>query len=81
MLEYAEKLILDPMLINLIPDLEIVKQNRGKRELTTWETDRIEYMYAVCQIHQPQYGYRIDNGQLTIDETVDKIIEIINVDL
>lgn len=74
MLAYSKKLNLEPVIINLIPGIETVKKNRGKRALTEWELNRIDYMHNAGNINNPQHGIKIDNANLTPDETVDRII-------
>ena len=74
MIAYAKQLKIEPVIINLIPNIEIVKTNRGERELTEWELNRIDYMHQTGNINNPAYGFCIDNGHLTPDETVEIII-------
>ncbi|MEC5144460.1 hypothetical protein [Chitinophaga sp. 212800010-3] len=78
MLEYAEKLGLQPILINLTPPYDVVAGNRNERILEEWELQRIRYMYDVCRMHEPVYGHRIDNSGLTVAETVERIVALLN---
>ena len=63
--------------ITLAPRLEIALQNRGGRELTSWEMERIKHHYEIG-ISTPSFGNIIDNSNLSPKETVDKILEIID---
>lgn len=62
--------------ITLAPRLEVAQSKRGERELTEWEIQRIKYHYDTG-VASPSFGYIIDNSDLSIDQTVDKILEII----
>jgi len=77
MISYSEKLGIKPVLINLIPEKDIAKKNRGKRELTEWEFNRIEYMYETENIQNPAMGFLIDNTNQNVSETTEEIIKII----
>ena len=56
----------------LAPKLEKALTNRGTRELTDWERQRIQHHYDTG-IHKPTFGEIIDNTDQTPGETV-KII-------
>jgi len=56
----------------LAPKLEKVLTNRGTRELTDWERQRIQHHYDTV-IHKPTFGEIIDNTDQTPGETA-KII-------
>ncbi len=77
MLTYAQQVALDPIIINLVPEIDIIKKDRGERHLTDWELNRIDYMYNTGKINEPKYGIKINNGYLAQDETADKIIRIL----
>ena len=77
MLSYSEELSLEPILINLIPEKEIAKQNRGQRELTEGEYNRIEYMYETENIRNPVMGFSVDNTHQNINETIEEIFKYI----
>ncbi len=62
--------------ITLAPSLEIAQGKRGGRDLSAWEKTRVKYHYDTG-IASPDFGYIIDNSNLTIDETVDRILEIV----
>ena len=55
MLDYAARLELEPVIINLVPGIEILKKNRGERTLTEWELNRIDYMINTG-INEPLFG-------------------------
>lgn len=64
------------IVITLAPRLEVTQSKRGDRDLSEWEVSRIKYHYDTG-IASPKFGYIVDNSELTIDETVDHIINII----
>lgn len=64
------------IVITLAPRLEVAQSKRGGRELSEWEVSRIKHHYDTG-IASPKFGYVIDNSILTIDETVDSILNII----
>ncbi len=73
---YSLQKELIPVLFNLIPKYESITVNRGGRELTKREIERIEYMYKICKMDVPDFGYSIDNSFLSPEETTLKIIKI-----
>lgn len=62
--------------ITLAPRIEVAQSQRGERVLREWEISRIQYHYDTG-IASPSFGHIIDNSELTVDETVDKILGII----
>ena len=60
----------------LAPRLEKAVTNRGTRELTEWERERIKYHYDIG-IHKPSFGEIVDNSNITADEVVERIVGII----
>lgn len=64
------------IIVTLAPHIEVAQSQRGERRLTEWEVARIKYHYDTG-VASPSFGYVIDNSDLTIDETVDKIMDII----
>ena len=64
------------VIITLAPRLEIAQGKRGDRELSEWEVSRIKHHYDTG-IASPKFGHILDNSELTIDETVDRILNII----
>ncbi|MBP5214945.1 MAG: hypothetical protein J6039_00090 [Alphaproteobacteria bacterium] len=63
--------------ITLAPKMEICMQNRGERELTDWEKQRIAQMYA--ENYQAPQGADliIDNGKQTPQETADSVMKFL----
>lgn len=57
----------------LAPKLEKVTTNRGGRELTDWEKERIPQQYEKG-IHNPTFGEIIDNSDMTPEETAEMIL-------
>lgn len=57
----------------LSPRLEIALTNRGSRELSDFEKDRIKYHYTIG-IQNPEFGVIIDNSSETPEETVEQIL-------
>ncbi|MDB5186284.1 MAG: shikimate kinase [Candidatus Saccharibacteria bacterium] len=64
------------IVITLAPRIEVAQSRRGERELTDWEISRIKYHYD-SGIASPKFGHIIDNSDLTIEETVDHIMDIV----
>jgi cytidylate kinase len=64
------------IVITLAPRLEVAQGNRGGRVLTDWEVSRVKYHYDTG-ISSPNFGHIIDNSDMTIEETVDSILEIV----
>lgn len=62
--------------ITLAPRIEVAQSNRGDRPLTDWEVQRIKHHYDT-DVASPNFGYIIDNSNIGLDETVDKILDII----
>lgn len=63
------------IVITLAPRLEVAQSKRGDRQLTDWEMSRIKHHYD-AGIASPKFGHVIDNSDLTLEETVDRIIKI-----
>lgn len=66
----------EQFVVTLAPRLEVAQSNRGDRTLTDWEVQRVKYHYDIG-IASPPFGHIVDNSDLTIEQTVDKILEII----
>jgi len=64
------------IVITLAPRLEIAQSKRGDRELSDWEVQRIAYHYDTG-VASPSFGHIIDNSDLTVAETVERIIQLI----
>ena len=77
MREQCKKLDLVPFMITLSPPKEVAKQDRGARKLTDWERSRIDYHYEDCQITQQGFGYLFDNAQLSLEESVAKLLVLV----
>lgn len=60
-------------IFTLAPKLEEVLKNRGTRELTEWDTERIKYHYSIG-IPNPTFGEIIDNTYQTPEETAEYIL-------
>ncbi len=68
----------DPQfVITLAPRLEVAQGKRGDRTLSEWEVSRVKYHYDTG-VASPKFGHIIDNSDISIDETVDRIMDIIN---
>ena len=65
------------MVFTLAPKLESALENRGTRELSDWEKERIKYHYEIG-IPNPTFGEIIDNTDLTPEQTAEYIMEKIN---
>jgi cytidylate kinase len=65
------------IVITLAPRLEVAQNKRGDRQLTDWEVSRIKHHYDTG-IASPKFGHIIDNSELTPEQTVDRILEIIS---
>ncbi len=78
MISYSKKLSIEPVIINLIPSKVTAKHNRGERELTEKEINRIEYLYETENIGNPLMGYSIDNTNQTVEETMDEVMNYIS---
>lgn len=62
--------------ITLAPGIEIAQSQRGGRELSDWELQRIRHHYE-AGVASPEFGYIVDNSHASTDEVVDEILEII----
>lgn len=60
--------------ITFAPRLEVAQSKRGDRVLSEWEVQRVKYHYHTG-IASPGFGYVIDNSDMTIDETVQAILQ------
>ena len=60
--------------VTLSPKLAVALTNRGTRELTEWELQRIPYHYETG-ISAPPFGIIVDNTDLTPEETAREILE------
>lgn len=60
--------------ITLAPQLEKVLENRGVREVTEQEKQRIRYHYD-NGLEKPRFGTIIDNSNQTPEQTVEEILK------
>lgn len=65
---------IDILTFTLAPSLQIALANRGGRELTEAERDRIRYHYSTG-ISNPKFGDIIDNSDQTPEETARIILD------
>ncbi|MCA9332170.1 ATP/GTP-binding protein [Candidatus Saccharibacteria bacterium] len=63
-------------IITLAPQLSVATSQRGDRVLSDWEVQRVHHHYKTG-IASPEFGHIIDNSTLTVNQTVDRILEII----
>jgi cytidylate kinase len=63
--------------ITLAPRLDIAQGKRGERKLSEWEIARVKHHYDTG-VASPKFGHIIDNSVMSVEETVDKILEIIH---
>lgn len=61
----------------LNPGLVDASRNRGTRELTDWERERIKHHHAIG-IHQPAFGFIVDNSKQTPEQTAQEIVKMIS---
>ena len=74
---FANEIETQPQIvITLAPRLDVAQGKRGDRELSEWEVSRVKHHYDTG-IASPEFGHIIDNSELTIDETIGRIIEIV----
>ncbi|NCD33661.1 MAG: hypothetical protein EOL87_09645 [Spartobacteria bacterium] len=62
--------------ITLYPGIDRLKTNRGTRELSEWELNRIDELHAMG-VTRPSFGTLIDNAVQTVDETADEVLKIV----
>lgn len=77
MVENLKDLNTDIRVFTLAPQLEKALTNRGSRELSDWEMERIKHHYTIG-IHNPTFGEIIDNSGQTPEETAKYILAQIN---
>jgi hypothetical protein len=58
----------------LSPRLEVALNNRGGRELTPWERERIACHYAMG-VARPPFGQIIDNSGLSPEQVAQRILD------
>lgn len=62
----------------LNPSLDVALSERGKRKLTDWEKERIQYHYDTG-INNPGFGVVVDTTSQTPEETAQVILEALQV--
>jgi len=77
MISGLKDLEIDIHIFTLAPKLEEVLTNRGTRELTEQEKERIKHHYDIG-IPNPTFGEIIDNSEQTPQETADYILSKIH---
>lgn len=74
---FAYEILATPQyVITLAPSIEVAQSQRGERKLSDWEISRIKYHYDTG-VASPSFGHIIDNSNLNLSETVEKILDII----
>lgn len=58
-------------------DINVVLTNRGNRELSIKEQERIQYHYKIGS-NKPSFGQTIDNTKQTAEETAAIILDTIS---
>lgn len=64
--------------ITLYPGIDCLKTNRGTRELTEGELNRIDEL-AELGVLEPSFGKIVDNSAQTVEETVATVLKIAGV--
>jgi cytidylate kinase len=62
--------------ITLAPRLKVAQGKRGNRVLSEWEVQRVKHHYDTG-VASPSFGHKVDNSDINIEETVNRIMEII----
>lgn len=62
--------------ITLAPRLEVAQGKRGDRQLSEWEVARVKHHYDTG-VASPAFGHIIDNSDIRLEETVERIRKII----
>lgn len=77
---YINELLLDSSIevhaVALYPGIDKLKTNRGMRELTEWEVQRIDILHEMG-LAKPCFGTTINNSEQTIEETTDNVLQIV----
>lgn len=63
----------DRFFFTLNPRIDYALKNRGERELTEWEIERIKYHYQIG-VNNPGFGITIDNTIQSPEETVSDML-------
>jgi adenylate kinase family enzyme len=62
--------------VALYPGIDQLKTNRGNRELSEWEVNRIDELHRMG-VTKPDFGTIIDNSSQTVEETVDSVLNTV----
>ena len=77
---YINELLLDSSIevhaVALYPGIDKLRTNRGMRELTEWEVQRVDVLHEMG-LSKPCFGTVIDNSEQTIEETTDSVLQIV----
>lgn len=76
LMEELKDIAEDISIFTLNPELEEVLKNRGERELTEAEKERIKYHYSIG-INNPTFGKIINNTKQTPVETAENILSLL----
>lgn len=72
MVDSLKEIDTNKLFFTLSPDIDVVLNNRGNRELKEYEKERIKYHYDVG-INNPDFGEIINNSKQTAEETADVV--------
>lgn len=61
--------------IALNPGMSELKKNRGFRDLTEWELNRIDELLVEGSVN-PSFGVVINNANLSVEETANKVLQL-----
>lgn len=79
---YINELLLNTSIevhaVALYPGIDKLKTNRGMRQLTDWEMQRIDVLHEEG-LTKPCFGTIIDNSEQTIEETTDRVLKSIGI--
>lgn len=64
--------------ITLYPGMEQLKRNRGQRELTEWELNRIDELEKQGYV-TPPFGHLLANETLSVEQTAEQVLNIAGV--
>ncbi|RVU84524.1 hypothetical protein EOL70_09685 [Leucothrix sargassi] len=62
--------------VALYPGIDQLKVNRGRRDLTDWEVQRIDEL-CKAGLATPKFGHVIDNSDQTIEQTRDSVLALV----
>ena len=76
-LALAKNLEVELKLITLTTNFEKAISQRTNRILSNWEKSRIRYHIEECKINSQNFDYKVDNSDLSIEETLELISKLI----